>query len=300
MVRFLIAALAWFLCLLPAGLAILLGRFTGWLLHSILRFRVSMVRMQLRVVYGDSKTDAELDTLLRKIYRHLGLLLVEVLMIPKMPHERGEELVHLENREHMDRALAKGKGAFMLTGHLGNWEIAGFRMTDDGLKLHAISKDMKSGAGNGMRDMIRGRTGITTYIARNSMRNILKALKSNEIVVMLADQNMTADEGVFVEFLGQQACTMKSVAVLAARTGAAVVPLHLYRDADLKHHHGVFGPEIEFEAVSDDTEVNYRHNTARYTKAIGDMVLKQPDQWMWIHKRWKTRPEGEERNPFDY
>jgi len=117
---------------------------------------------------------------------------------------------------------------------------------------------------------------------------------------MLLDQNMTHNDGVFVDFFGHKASTMPALAVLAARTGAAVLPTYTYRDPDLIRHHCAVLPEIQIDRGHKDSTDSIVLNTQKFTSALESIVDQHPDQWLWIHKRWKTRPEGESVSPFKY
>lgn len=300
MYRLLLGGVVWCFKLLPAAAAVALGRRLGWLLQHVVRFRRRVVRLQLRVALGGEKSAAELAALTTGFYRHLGLLFMELLRLPGITRAQALELVDVQGEEHLRAALAKGKGVLLLAGHLGNWELAGVALAARGYTLRAIGKEMKHPAGDVLRQMLRDDNGVPTIPRRDSIKLIFRELKANHVVVVLIDQNMTADEGVFVDFFGQPACTMKALAVLAARTGAAVLPGCIWRDPDGRHHHMAGGPALTPAPATGDSEADIRRWTQQYTRALEDLIRQHPEQWMWMHKRWRTRPPGETGGLFDY
>lgn len=298
--RVLIFSVCRFFQLLPERLAIGIGLFLGWFLRYVLRHRYAIVMNQLQVAYGRSKSSAELRRIANGIYRHMGLLIIESLRLPCLACGKLDERFEFEGIEHLDAALKRGKGVFLLTGHIGNWELGGKALVERGYEVYAIYKELKTPAGEAFRKMVREEIGVHSIPRHNSTKQILSVLRKNGIIVFILDQNMTAKEGTFVDFFGVPACTMAGLAILAERTGSAVIPACSYRAPDLRHHHLTMLPAIDLEKVSEDRQENANHNTGRFTKFIEDFINRQPDQWIWIHKRWKTRPVGETASPFIY
>lgn len=285
--------------LLPASLAIRLGCSCGWGLQYIVRFRRAIISSQLEVALGINRRDPRYDSLLTGIYRHLGLLVIELLRLPRSKSAALADKMTYQGMGHLEAAMAKGKGVIILTGHIGNWELAGAACSDKEFTVSAIGKEMKSDAGNAFIKLIRDDNGVRTIARSNSLMQILKALKRNELIVFMLDQNMTSKEGVFVDFFGQPACTMPALAVIAARSGAAVLPYYSYRDPDLVRHHCVMLPEVELDGGDGGSDA-VLENTARYTTVLQSIIEEHPDQWLWIHKRWRTRPPSAGRSPFAY
>lgn len=270
----------------------MLGTLVGWLLR-VFGFRRRIVEMQLAIVFPKLSRD-DLCELRSRVYQHFGRLLVEILSFPGMCTERILKHVEWQGREHLEAALAKGKGVCLLCGHLGSWEVPGIAFAALGYDFRAIGKEMKSKAGETFRVMLRDENGVGTIPRRGSIRDILRGLKNGGIIAFVLDQNMTSDEGEFVNFFGYPACTMTNLAVIAQRTGAAVVPGHTWRD-DEGVHHCVVLPELALPANATLEEL-----TQYFSLTLEDMIRAHPEQWLWIHKRWRTRPEGESDSPFDY
>ena len=302
MIRAVLAATFFAFRLIPRRLAVVGGRAVGWLMEHVFHFRTDVVDLQLQRVYGDTgkRSQTEIAAIRHGVYRHFGLLLFETLRLPGADLEPYRQLVTVEGREHLDAALARGKGVMLINAHVGNWELGAISVVQAGYDLCAVSKEMRSPVVQTAMDMLRQTTGLDTFYRRNSARKILRALRQNRAVIMVIDQNMIDTEGEFVEFFGYPACTMTAVASLAERTGAAVVPVCCYRQPDLMSHQTVIWPALELEFPHDDREANILHNTQRHTEAIEQMIERHPDQWNWIHKRWRTRPPDEQVNPFDY
>jgi KDO2-lipid IV(A) lauroyltransferase len=298
--RSLLIAQAWVLKCLPAPLTRCFGALIGALLYHLFRFRRKIVRGQLDVAFGDSRSAADIAAIERDIYSSMGMLIIECLGLPRTTAEDVKDLLIVHDQHHIDDALKQGKGVLILLGHIGNWEITCLGLKCSDLNIHAIGKEMKSPAAEMFRQLIRDDNGIPYIPRRGSARQILKALAANDPVGMMLDQNMTADEGVFVDFFGHPACTMNALAVLARRSGAPVVPAYSYRDPDKRRHHIQFLAPIELESPHENEHDNVVHNTQIFTDCLQEMIEKHPDQWLWIHKRWRTRRPDATDRPFPY
>jgi len=274
---------------LPLAVAVLLGRAIGWFLAHVVRFRRRLVAAQIAAAFPEWTPERRRETELA-FYRHFGLLCVEMARQSRTSRRFLRENVVLHGTEHMDAALAKGKGVLALSGHFGSWELALAAGAAHSYSLGIVFKEVKSELGQYAIDRIRGSHGVLGIPRRNSIFQILRQLRKNGVIGFVLDQNVTTEEGVFVEFLGRPACTMPGLAVLAQRTGAPVVPVFFHRDADLRRHHIEFFPEVPWQAIPGNPSEELRVNTARYTAVIEEFVRHHPDQWLWLHKRWKTQP----------
>ena len=274
---------------LPLGTAIILGRSIGWFLACIVRFRRTLITAQMAAAFPEW-TPAHRAKIVRAFYRHFGLLCVEIARQSRTPRQFLLDNVIFHGQEYVDAALAKGKGALMLAGHLGSWELSLAAGGPHRYNLGIVFKEIKSPLGQYAIDRIRNAHGVLGIPRRNSIFQILRQLRKNGMIGFVLDQNVTHEEGVFVDFFGRPASTMPGLAVLAQRTGAPVVPVIFYRDPDLRRHHVEFFPEVPWEEIPDRPDETLRVNTARYTKIIEDTIRQRPDQWLWLHKRWKTQP----------
>lgn len=235
---------------------------------------------------------AELRRLAKDNFCHYGILLFELLRLQKLAGRDFERTITFFGLEHFDAARAEGKGVLALTAHLGNYDLMAMAVARSGYPVTIISKPLKNKALERVWMEQRSASGLNICLSRNSMRDIIRALRRNDIVGFILDQHARLD-AVWVDFFGRPAATLRSMAVLAQRTGARVVPAFTWRQADNSHVIEV-QPGLDFESVG-DPEADIRHNTERYTALIEAAVRRHPEQWTWIHRRWKDelRPVAE-------
>ncbi len=233
-------------------------------------------------------------------YRHFGIMILENLKLYSSRKPDFDTWVAVEGEEHLKDAIDRGKGVLILGAHIGNWELAGAVMVRRGFTVATITKTAKSQLGQWLQEHLRQQTGILSYPKKNSIRGIFSGLKNNQVIVLMIDQNMTRNEGVFVDFLGYPACTLPSMITLAERSGAAVIPAAIYREDAPYRHRIVIHPPVQWQSQRENREQAILENTRLLTAIVEKMILEKPEQWLWLHKRWRTRPEDEETNPFDY
>lgn len=274
---------------LSPGIAVHLGKALGWTMCCVIRFRVQAVRTHLDSAFPEL-TPVRRQQLLRGFYRHLGLLLVETLRLPSMNAAEVLAACSVTGLQHLDDALARGHGALVLAGHIGNWELGLAALSRSGRKSYAIVKEIKGKTGAYALKQLREAHGVIPLPRSRSLRQIVRILREGGSVGFVLDQNMTADEGVFVDFFGRQACTMPGLAVLAHRYHVPVVPIGFRRNPDLRTHEARFLPEVAWESLGGSVHADLRHNTQRYTRVLEDLIRTCPEQWLWIHKRWRTQP----------
>lgn len=266
-----------------------LGALVGTLVWKIsLRRRIAL--SNLRQAFGQEMTDAQIKAIARAAYRNLGKSLMEFLKLPSLSEHEINRLITLQGTEHFGRALAQGKGVILLAAHFGNWELMGSKMALDGYPLHVIARDQDDEDLTILFARLREHGAMQVINRNQAVRQVLRCLKNNQVVGILADQN-TAKGGIFVDFFGKLAATATGPAAFALRTGAPVVPAFCLRKPD-DTHLGVIMPPMEI-TVSGDQEHDIRENTQRLTKLIEEQVRQHPDHWFWVHKRWKTRPKWE-------
>ncbi len=184
--------------------------------------------------------------------------------------------------------MARGKGVLFATGHLGNWELSAYSHALLSAPMDVVVRPLDNPRFDAFVERRRGLSGNHLISKRDFARPILQALRRNEAVGILVDQNVLPEHGVFVDFFGKPACTGTTFAKIAARSGAAVIPgFALWSEAEQRHilH---FYPEVPItgDEVAD---------TAAIQKAVEKAIRQHPDQWLWVHRRWKSRPPGETR-----
>ena len=287
-------ALAWIflkcIAALPRPLARAAGISLAWiiyLLHGKLR-RVGKRNLELAF---PEKSRKERAKILRGVFTSLGRQLAEVCLYRRYTRENVSKIVVYEGFENYERALARGKGLLFLTAHLGAWELSAFAHSLYGYPLGVLMRPLDNPYLDRLVRSYRTLHG-NKAVDKDFARGLIAAMRKGEAVGVLMDTNMIASQGVFVDFFGIQACTASGIARVALRTDAAVVPGFTIWDPMLKKYRLRFDPAAKLIRTG-DTEADVVANTALFTKIIEDYVRRYPDQWLWVHRRWKTRPEGE-------
>jgi KDO2-lipid IV(A) lauroyltransferase len=280
----LVYPLGWVLAHLPRSLGLAAGRRIGDLLWWLLPRRRRVALANLERGFGTSRSPAELRSLARRSFQHLGMNLVEVCRYFLRPTDIMLSRVRVEGGEHLRAAAAQGRGILVLTAHYGNWELLAAAHGLVGLPLSIVVRPLDHPLLDEMAARFRRRSGAELIIKRQAVREVLQALRRQRMVGILLDQNATRSEGVFVPFFGVPASTSKGLAVIALRTGAPVVPVFLRREPDGRHCMEV-GPPIPAPADGDPDTY-----TATFNEVIEAAVRRAPEQWLWMHARWRTRP----------
>lgn len=259
-----------------------------YVLHPKLR-RVGMRNLRLAF---PQKSKRERKKILRGVFTSLGRQLAEVCMFPGYTKENVAQVVVYDGFENYERAHSRGKGVLYLTAHLGAWELSAFAHSLQGHPLKVVMRGMDNPYLDRMVQSYRTMHGNSAVDKDNFVRGLLAAMKAGETVGILMDTNMTPPQGVFVDFFGVPACTASGLARIALRTDAAVVPGFTLWDPVLHKYRLRFDPALKL-IRSGDEEADIVANTAMFTKVIEEYVRRYPDQWLWVHRRWKTRPAGE-------
>jgi len=228
--------------------------------------------------------------ILRGVFVSMGRQLAEFCRFPSYTRENVGRVVIYDGFENFERA--QGKGVLFLTGHLGGWELSSFAHSLHGHPLQIVMRGLDNPYVDRLVQSYRTMHGNTVMDKDNFVRGLLAAMKKGETVGILMDTNMTPPQGVFVDFFGIPACTASGLARIAMRTEAAVVPGFCVWDSVLRKYRLRFDPAMELIRTGDD-DADILTNTALFTEKIEEFVRKYPDQWLWVHRRWKTRPEGE-------
>jgi Kdo2-lipid IVA lauroyltransferase/acyltransferase len=296
MIEWIQYAVAWTLIktlgVLPRGMARSMAAVGVRLLLLALPKLKKTAEFNLRLAFPEW-TDAQRGSTLKKMTRNLGWMAAEFARMPGYTKENIESVVILDGHENFLAGHSRGKGVLYLTGHIGAWELSSFAHALYGFPLHYMARPLDNKPLDAMVNEYRGLSGNKPIFKNESARVMLRILKEAGTVGILADQNTMPGEGVFVDFFGTPACTTTGIARVALHTDAAVVPGYAYWDENLRKYRLRFEPPVELVRTG-DAERDIAENTQRFAKVIEEIVRKYPEQWVWIHARWKARPKGEE------
>jgi KDO2-lipid IV(A) lauroyltransferase len=245
----------------------------------------------LRLAFPDW-TEGQRRRVVQSMIRQVGWMAGEFSQFPKYTRENIERIVILDGFENFDAARRRGKGVLFLTGHMSAWELAPFAQALYGYPLHFLARPVANRRVDALINAYRCRSGNQPIEKNRAARTVLKVLAEGGTVGILSDHNAVLEESVFVDFFGIPASTTSGLARIALRTGAAVVPGFLSWDETRRKYRLRFEPAVAIARTGDE-EADVIENTARFTRAIEDYIRAHPGQWLWVHKRWKTRPPGE-------
>jgi KDO2-lipid IV(A) lauroyltransferase len=232
----------------------------------------------------------ELIRIAKGVYRNLAITAAEFFSMPSITRENLHEWVEMEGLEHFEAGVAQGKGLLTIIAHFGNWELMPVTVPLF-LKFlkpsYIVYRPLDSPLLDNMVEHVRTINGNEMIPKGGSGKRIMELLKENHAIAILSDQNVAAREGVFVDFFGRPACTGVGLAVLALRSGAPVLPMFMARQKSGKYKF-IMKPLVEISRTG-DYEKDLFENTQRFTKVVEDVIREYPDQWFWIHQRWKTK-----------
>jgi KDO2-lipid IV(A) lauroyltransferase len=278
--------------LFPRGLARAIGAVIGAVAYRVLG-RLRRVGLRNLEIAFPEITAKEREAILRSEYRNLGLLMAEFCKMPDYTAATASRFIRYEGLENYLQARERGKGVLVLTGHLGAWELSSFFHSLMGMPMGMVIRRLDNPLVDAFVNRIRCLRGNRVIHKDDFARGLIASMRAGDTVGILMDTNMTPPQGVFVPFFGVPACTASGMARIAAKTGAAVVPGFLLWEESEKRYVLHFGEELEVVHTG-DAEQDALVNTATFTAAIEGYVRRYPEQWLWLHRRWKTRPAGEE------
>ncbi|MGB8539325.1 MAG: lysophospholipid acyltransferase family protein [Acidobacteriaceae bacterium] len=279
------------LSLPPRSVARNIGGFIGRLALLLTPRLAGVGDLNLRLAFP-GKSAPERQQILRRLYRNLGWLLAEFCQMPHYTPETTRSFIRYEGLEHYLAARDEGKGVLILTGHLGAWELSSFYHSLSGYPMSIVIRRLDNPLVDSLVNHIRCLHGNQVLHKDDFARGLLASMRRGETVGILMDTNMTPPQGSFVDFFGQSACTGTGLARIAMKTGARVLPGFLLWEETTGQYVLRFGASLSL-ANSGDVEADVIANTALFTRVIEDYVRQYPDQWLWVHRRWKTRPQGE-------
>jgi KDO2-lipid IV(A) lauroyltransferase len=277
--------------LLPRPMARFVGRIFVLLAYSVRTPLRRTAMFNLKLAFPEWN-DAKRKEVIRGMVRQIGWMAGEFSQFPRYTRKKIEQIVILDGFENFDAARRRGKGVLFLTGHMSAWELAPVAHALFGYPLYFPVRPIANRRVDALINRYRCLCGNRPIEKNRSARAILKVLGKGETVGILSDHNTSLEEGVFVNFFGIPASTTSGLARIALRTDAAVVPGLLSWDEDRRKYRLRFEPLIEIVRTGNE-EADVVENTARFTRVAEDYIRAHPEQWLWVHKRWKTRPPGE-------
>lgn len=267
------------------------GRLIGTLLAGLLRKRrnvaVENIRMTLPAMtrhphWRHPQQSAE--DISRTMFHHLGMSLVETC---RLYHGKGNEIiarVEVRGREHVEAARARGKGVVILTGHCGNWELAALALARSfATPMSVVARRQDSPYLNRMVERMRMRYNNRVIYKEKALKNMLAVIRKNGMIGLLVDQAVLPEEGALIDFLGRKAWASKAPVILARKSGTAIIPAFIRREAD--RHIIDIHPALSFSDTNATTEV--AADVQKYSRAIENFIVRHPVDWYWVHRRWK-------------
>jgi len=281
-IQYLIAKFVlWSIAHSPPGLANFCARVLDW---AIPRLRRTALR-NLELAYPE-KTSAERQAIAGEVFRSIGRLLYAFARFPQIHRENVADWIRYEGLEHYLNAKKAGRGILVATAHFGNWELSAFAHALMTEPMHVMIRPLDNSRIDALVEERRQLSGNHLIQKWDGARAVLRALQQNEAVGILMDQNTSLEEGTFVDFFGTPACANTAFAKIAARTGAAVIPGFAVWSEEEQRYVLRFYPPVE---MTGDAPAD----TQRLHTLLEQVIREHPGQWLWIHRRWKTRPPGE-------
>lgn len=282
-----------FFARLPRDTALRAGAALGSAFYLCDRPHRRIALRNLEIAFPE-KSDAERRDILHCACRNLGRTGAEICHFERLTPETVGRYVRIEDPDRWRRELAAvaDQGAIILTGHFGNFELLAYAHGLFGHPVTLVHRSLRNSLVDAVVTELRNRAGTRSIRKKAAAREALRALQRRELVAIPADQNQTRRTGVFVRFFGVPASTTPGVARLAMLTGAPVYPVFLVREGETDQHRLVVLPRVDM-VRGGDRDADVVENTQRCTSVIEQMLRQYPEQWIWFHKRWRTRPPGE-------
>ncbi len=272
---------------LPRRLSLALGRGLAGLWADLDRRHVAIACDNLRRAFPHWDEERVQRTA-RGVYRHFGQVLLDLLWLEGRRPEEILRLVEFEGSEHAQAALGRGRGALMVSAHIGNWELHAIAHGLAFTPAHVVGRPLDNPLLDARLLALRQMGGNVAISKRRALPQILSALRANRMLAVLIDQNVQEKDGIFVEFFGRPACTTTVAAALAVKTGCALVPCHARLSEDGRYRL-ILDPPVAWRP-SGDKQRDVAELTQALTRVIEGWVRETPEQWLWLHRRWKTQP----------
>ncbi|MBN1405493.1 MAG: lysophospholipid acyltransferase family protein [Candidatus Omnitrophica bacterium] len=271
----------------PVDFAIAIGRYFGILAYFILPKFSKIAKENLKNAFPD-KTPAEINRITMGVFRNLGMNAAEVLSISKIK-KQALRRIYSTGFDKIDKALEKGKGAIILSAHFGNWELLPVYFVAKGYPSNVVARHIYYEKYDEWVSLLRKTTGVNIIFRDESPRKIVEALKSNELLGIMPDQDIDSIEGVFVKFFKRPAYTPTAPVALSAKIGSPILPCFIIRERN--RHKIIIEDPVNLKSTGNE-ERDITENTQAWSDVIESYIKKYPEHWVWMHKRWKTRPRS--------
>jgi len=273
---------------LPRQIALSLAAGIGELAFFVARRERKKTLEHLRLAYGAEKSDAELEGLGKRVFRHFAQAAVDMLRLPRLRRQELEPLIEVgDSFSILDRVLSRGRGGIILTAHLGNWELMGAYLRLRGYPGALVGRRIYYDKFDEFLVNLRLSAQLRTIYQDAPAREFLKVLHQNELLGILADQDIDRFDGIFVPFFGRPAYTLTAPVKMALASGAPLIPTFLVRKGN-GYRFLVEEPiEVQMRGSREET---IREYTERWSRVMEEKIRAYPDQWVWMHRRWKTVP----------
>lgn len=280
--------IGWIAQILPIRLAMALGDSIGDLFFYVIRIRKKVALDNLQQAFGHEMSAGELKTILHRNYRHFGRMLLEFARLPRLNREMIIRLVPVENSAYLQELMARQRGLLVLSGHFGNWEYLAARLANLGPALHCVFKEQKNKSVDRLIKEVRLNLGMVPLkVKGGAAKGVLMALREKGLVLIVMDQD-AGRKGEFLPFLGRPASTNRGPALIAIKHRVPVVMAFAVRQPD-----GSLTVRLEkFPEINDfpDDETGVTQFLAAYNRILEQYIRQYPEQWFWMHRRWKTKP----------
>jgi KDO2-lipid IV(A) lauroyltransferase len=279
-----IRTIGFVLNLLPYSFAMKVGDFLGWFSYRILGVRRKITLINLKATFKDEYSIKELDRIGLKSYQTFTKSFIDYILFPSLK-DKVLNMVQFEGKKNFDKALAKSKGAILVTGHFGSWELMGAAISKAGYPLDFLVGEQHNILIDNVMNDYRQLMGIGIIKMGVAAKGVIKALKNNRFIAMLSDQDAGGD-GTIVNFFGMPASTPKGPAAFALKVGAPIIMGYTVREKG--NIHKIKVEEPIFLETSGNKEEDIQKLTQIYTSMLENYIKKYPDHWFWPHRRWKN------------
>jgi len=272
--------------IIPYKIGIKAGGACGRIIYRFLPRYSKLVKEHLRMAFGSYMPDMQIKAVAESVFANMGMGLVEIFNLPKIQKDF-DSIISVEGIDRIDNALAKGKGAIALSAHLGAWELIAMYFAYKGYSSNIVARPIYYEKFNEWLAGIRRGMGVNVVYRTDSPLKLLRILKKGQLLGIVADQDIDSIEGVFVDFFGKKAYTPTAPVKLSHISGAPIIPIFIVREGK-RHKIFVDKPIYIDDSSRPDWVVFY---TQKWSDIVESYIRRYPQQWVWMHRRWKTVPK---------